>query len=397
MNSEETDVMCRTLLLLALMSLPVSAEPFVPKDDSMVLERLPRSAFADPELRRLRGELAGEPENLSLATELAWRYISVARSEGDPRWNGYAQAVLSPWWEADEPPSAVLLLRATLAQNRHDFAAALEDLALVLAADPRNRQAWLMRAMILQVGGDLEGAYRSCQVFAKLDRSLLGHACRAHVASLMGHADESYGLLERSTRSSSAGIEDRVWSLTGLAEIAERLGRTELAERHYREALALGMRDVYLLAAYADFLLDRGRPRDVMELLDDETRADALLLRRALAARALGSAELGDDVRDLEARFASARRRGDETHLGSEARFTLYLLDRPAEALDLALRNWAVQKEPIDARLVLETALAAGRPGAARPVEAWIAETGLEDVRLSLLVLRLHRNKEIGP
>lgn len=382
------------VLLLILPSVPIAAEPFIPKDDSIVLERLPRSASADPEIRRLRAELAGEPENLSLATDLAWRFLAIARGEGDPRWNGYAQAVLSPWWDDAEPPPAVLLLRATLAQNRHDFRGALEDLSRLLRADPRNRQAWLTRAMVLQVSGDLRGAHQSCQVLWELDRSPLSHACLAHVASLTGQAEASYELLERTRRSASGPIADRVWSLTTLAQIAERLGRSELAESHYEEALALGARDVYLLAAYADFLLDRERPREAAKLLEDEERADALYLRRGLAAHASDSPDLERYVRNLEARFAAARLRGDETHLGSESRFTLQLLDRPAEALELALRNWAVQKEPVDARLVLEAARAAGRPDAARPVESWLEETGLEDVRLARL---LDARKETGP
>ena len=42
------------------------------------------------------------------------------------------------------------------------------------------------------------------------------------------------------------------------------------------------------------------------------------------------------------------------------------LRERPGEALALALANWAVQREPADARIVLEAALAAGEPAAAR-------------------------------
>ena len=76
-------------------------------------------------------------------------------------------------------------------------------------------------------------------------------------------------------------------------------------------------------------------------------------------------------------------------HLGAESRFRLHLLDEPAAALRLARENWTVQREPIDARLVLEAALAAGDGAAARPVVGWLEETGLEDVRLAALARRL--------
>ena len=53
------------------------------------------------------------------------------------------------------------------------------------------------------------------------------------------------------------------------------------------------------------------------------------------------------------------------------------LLDRPARALQLARENWATQREPADARILLEAALAAGDPAAARPVLDWLERTGL--------------------
>ena len=52
--------------------------------------------------------------------------------------------------------------------------------------------------------------------------------------------------------------------------------------------------------------------------------------------------------------------------------FALYLIDEPQRALTLALDNWAVQREAIDARLVLEAAQAAGEPAAAELVRVWI-------------------------
>ena len=75
--------------------------------------------------------------------------------------------------------------------------------------------------------------------------------------------------------------------LTRLAEFSLVLGERDRAERHFKEALALGVNDQFLLAAYADFLLDHGRPADVVALLEDWTRSDVLLLRLALAEKAL--------------------------------------------------------------------------------------------------------------
>jgi len=49
-----------------------------------------------------------------------------------------------------------------------------------------------------------------------------------------------------------------------------------------------------------------------------------------------------------------------------------------------------VQREPADARILLEAALAAGRPAAADPVLAWIRTNSVQDIHLAGLANRLH-------
>ncbi|MFZ0256737.1 MAG: hypothetical protein WAN46_14085, partial [Gammaproteobacteria bacterium] len=77
------------------------------------------------------------------------------------------------------------------------------------------------------------------------------------------------------------------------------------------------------------------------------------------------------------------------SHRREEARYYLHVLDRPKPALALARANWTVQREPADARLVLEAALAAGDGKAAVPVVHWLERTGLQDVHLIALAKRL--------
>jgi hypothetical protein len=57
--------------------------------------------------------------------------------------------------------------------------------------------------------------------------------------------------------------------------------------------------------------------------------------------------------------------------------------------LKLALLNWQNQREPIDARLVLEAALAARDPQAARPVLEWMQRHRVEHRTLEQLARRL--------
>jgi hypothetical protein len=66
------------------------------------------------------------------------------------------------------------------------------------------------------------------------------------------------------------------------------------------------------------------------------------------------------DRAELAARFDATRRRGDTVHRREEARYALEVENDPARALGLARANFAVQKEPADARLLADAARAAG-------------------------------------
>ena len=196
-----------------------------------------------------------------------------------------------------------------------------------------------------------------------------------------GHAKQSY-----QTLLSLRGVPEsqKGWIDTSLAEIAERLAELEKAEAHFKDAIDAG--DAYANAAFADFLLDQRRYQEVIKRLEDETRADTLLLRLALAEQALAHASASQHTVALSARFAASRMRGDKVHLREEARFALHLLKQPKQALSLAQENWKTQREPADARIFLEAALAANDAQAASSVVAFLRESRLEDIRLQRLL-----------
>lgn len=383
-------------LLLAWAALmgTARATPYLPAHGADVIEVLPRRADAtQTELRRLRLALNAQPRDVALATALAQRYIAVGRDAADPRYLGYAQAALAPWWREAAPPPTVLLLRATLLQSGHQFPAALADLERLLAAEPANAQAWLTRATVLTVRGDYAGATTSCARVSALANELVTAACIASVGALTGRAQPSEQLLVLTLRrGASAPPEQRLWAQTLLAEMAAQRGDAALADARYRDALALNPHDAYLLGAYADFLLDQGRPADVLTLLKEYTRVDALLLRRALALRQMPGAEaaLATDVAALAARFSAATERGDTVHQREQARFALYLQRDAATALALARQNWEVQKEAADMRIYLEAAAQAHDAAAARPVLDWIARHHTEGATLRALVHQLN-------
>jgi Tfp pilus assembly protein PilF len=378
---------------MALAAQGAAAAPFTPVDDKQVIERVPVRA-GNPrarELQALRDAVQREPGSADAAARLARRWVEDALAEGDPRYVGYAQAALAPWWSDPAPPSPVRVQRAVVLQYGHRFAEALADLTAVTAADPENAEAWAWQAAIHMVRADYAAARLACDGLAPLTTLLTAIACEAYVESLTGHAAQAASELgdALALADKDAAPAELVWALTRLAEIEERRAEYAAAEAAFRQALALNVADVYLLSAYADFLLDRGRAADVLTLLKDRGRADVLLLRLALAAKAANDSRAAQWADELSARFDAARARGDRTHEKEESRFALALRADATRALKLAVANYELQREPADARVLLEAALAARSREAAAPALQWLDANKVESVVLRSLAERV--------
>jgi len=384
----------RRVLALALAgaALRAGAAPFVPKSDSDVLETLPIRAN-DPvaaELRRLRADAAASPGAAEPAARLARRYFDLAMAEGDPRYVGYAEATLQRWPETEGTPEEILLLRGMLRQYRHDFPRGMADFDLALRANPASVEARAWRSAILMVQADYAGARNECVLLAQNASELHATACTGYVDATTGHAAAAYARLAAAlARRNDVEPGFRAWIETRLAEMAWRAGDLAAAERHFRLGLAQGVDDNFLLAEYADFLLERGRPADVLALLRKWERSDTLLLRLALAARALKLPEADKYTRALGDRFSDAALRGEKLHLQEEARYLLELKGDAKAALAAAAENYRTQREPRDAQVLMEAALAAGEPGAAAPALRWLEASGFESRRLRELAARL--------
>ncbi len=380
------------VLVCALGTGAAPAAPHTPQSDNDVLERLPFKAAAAEgrELRQLRRALAEQPQNLERALALARRYFALAGAEGDPRYVGYAEAAIRPWSNTGEPPVEILVMRALLRQYRHEFDAALADLGRAAERDPGNAEVWSWRSAILLVQADYAGARSACDKLAQAANALLTTACTTAVDGLSGKSGQAYAELSRAlTRRPDADSNLQLWIQTRLAEMALRQGRDELAERHFKAGLALGVTDGFILGAYADFLLDRGRPAEVATMLRDWERSDILLLRLTLAEQALKHPSASAHIAMLKQRFDASALRGDKLHQQEEARFHLYLQGDAPGALRLAEENYRLQREPRDARILLEAALAAKQPHAAQPALDWLRASGYEDAHFAKLAQQL--------
>lgn len=382
-------------LALCLLLAPVQAAPYTPTQDAQVLETLPTRA-ADPTARNLatlRAAVAQAPTNPEPATALAQAYFDLATSRGDPRYVGYAEAVVNRFSAA--LPAPLLTLRGVLRQYRHDFAGGLQDFAAALALDPDYAVAHAWRGAIFLVQADYGAAQKECDALKRLGRNTLAGGCQGLAQAYGGQLNAGYTTLQATLRQVT-DVDSRLWLLTRLGEVAAWRGQTAQAQAHYREALSLGRDDVYLLAAWSDFLLDTGQAAEVVRILRTWESADSLLLRLAEAETTLQMPAAAGHRQMLTDRFAAARARGDTTHRAEEARFELRLRKDAATALRLAQDNYAVQREPRDARVLLEAATAAKAPDGARAVLAWLQRSGFEDPRMRQMAQVLGQTNPAG-
>lgn len=393
--------------MLALCLLPATPAAFaidavpayVPNDDAVVLER---AAVSSPQLRALRearSRAEAAPKNATVAIAYARQAIELGRQQADPRYYGNAEAALAPWDADPAPPLEIAWLRAVLHQQRHDFDGARAELDAVLKREPGYPPALLTRAVIHFVQGRPHDMQRDCAALIGMASTVIIGSCGAAAASVLGHVETALSTLAQLNTAPDPRLafDQRSWALTLEAEIDARMERNDAAraafDRARQATAAAGDHDPYLQVTEADFLLDRHEPATVVERLRDETRNDNALLRLTQAeaqlpdAASQASAKAHIDM--LGERFAATRARGEATHGREEARYTLALRHDPQAAVKLAQANWLVQREPLDARILLECAVAAHDPDAAKPVLAWMADTRIEDPRLHRLAAQL--------
>lgn len=346
-----------------------------------------QSDFADDAVLATLPDTPPVPEQLpTTSTGLADRVqnlIGNARSTGDPRYLGYAERLFQRWPESPLT-DRLLVLRATLSQSLHRFEQAREDLTMVLERS-RNRQhriqARLTLANLETVRGRYPEAQQQCRHLAQEYPGLIAESCSAQVAARTGDPETAYRALK--TLLANADTERptaRLWAEGTLGDIAAQLGR-DMAENHWRHVLSASPSDLYTRAQLADWYLQKGHYQQVLALTEGHEQVDSLAVIRAIAMLRSNHPEQVVLTRQLRERFNEARWRGALLHQRDYARFLLDVESRPEQALEHAWDNWQSQREPMDTRLLLRAAQAAGNRDTLALLRQWLEQHRQTDAR----------------
>lgn len=383
-------------LLLADTTLSAASEAFQPESAREVLLTIPAAEReSQANISDARRAFALSPDSAEAAAKLASAYLSLHEKLGDPRYIGYAASVMSEFEEVSgsKPlPARIRIINADLLQAQHQFAEAEAALKDIIKASPEQWNAWLMLASIAETRGNYDLARRACAQLVFAGKTLSGLTCSASVASVRGQSAEALRQMELALAEAGQHSPEIIaWSHVVAAEIALRIDRTQKAEALLETALSI--RDsLYTRLALADLLIQQERYDDASSVIEDLPASDAVLIRRARIAGQASPRDLPVLARQLERRVEAMRLRGEVSHGREEAQIALLLAAEPASALEAALRNWDKQRESIDAMLLLEAAIAAQKPEAARPVLEWMETNESDDVRLLRLRTTLERN-----
>lgn len=379
----------KTTALIAITALAMgavqsgAAERFRPAAPDYVVLRVPARAQNDPTVM-LEQRYRVAPGDQQVASQLAASYVERARLQREPRYFGRAETLLQPWIARKDASSATLRVQADILQNRHDFESASKLLDLAIEREPRDAEARLMRASVQMVQGRSSEARSDCAAVLGGGEVTAGTVCLAQVLGNSGKLAQAEALLKNVLARGDALPEQvRGWALWVQADFADRRGDLRAAEELLRQALRAEPSSEGIRSALCDVLIARGSLREALATVDLPAPSMGLLVRKAVIQKSLGHVGLASSRAQIREILSLSQRRGERPHLREEALLALYVDDDFSAALQLAKANFEVQRETLDARLLMRAARAAGDGAAVDDVLRWIRVTGFEDRSLA--------------
>ena len=381
---------------------PVAAqERFKPAASAVVLSASVHAAKGRPDsLRALDQAWRAQPQNLPTALAYARAVFTLGLTEGDLRWYGSAKAALKPWWTVADLPAEAYFLRGLVKQGFHDFQEGLQDINRAIALEPARAEFWSWRFALHLLLADMTAAQKDIEEMGRLLGAEEAQVYRAVLLYRTGQPLPAVAMLSRAIRSANyqdAASQD--WLGFHLGEAHRVAGQPAKALAVWGQRLKASPQSHLIRLSLADLLNQQGQYREAKTIAmaatssnapnSPATLTDALLMQAVLASRGLKDPDEGRLASQLEARLQSQALRQEALIERPKLIYQIaYGRDLKA-GLALSIDNWQLQKEPPDALLFVQAALALGQARAAEPVVKWAEKTGYTDPQLTPMLAQL--------
>lgn len=342
------------------------------------------AATNDPELvqlRRAQAYLKSRPDDLRTTVVTAQRFIAKGKRENQPRYLGMAEALIETWLSQYDPHPAIMLAKADILQFRHQFHAAIEILKDIPNFGAEGAAALLMRSNLHQLKGDFDQAANACAQLAR-ELNFMADICDLHLQSLRSEIEPARSKLEALIARLELPVEIRAWATGKLADMSSRQGEP-LEALEYLQELAPEQVSTALKSQMMDLLLLLDRPGAVLQMVATDDNSEGLQLRRLRALKMTGENWRGPISSLVVSRISPQQEGGANPHARELAYFHHYLTGDTEAAYSAARENWDLQREPIDIRLLFETAHRAGKLEEVADAIDWISQTKYQDVYLA--------------
>lgn len=294
---------------------------------------------------------------------------------GDGRYLNYTRAALVAR-EARTVADGLVQIRLDSAAHR--FRSAANRARKLLAEEPYNTEARLLRADALRRVGDVDAARRDCLALALVSDAVVGQWCAVQILLSEGRAQDAHQLARKLlvTPIRTGTATDR-WSAEIAAEAAAQAGSFDAAAEIYEQLTSSTEAALSARLAYADLLLQQRRSDAALELLAKDTARLAAQVRVAIAMKQRRQT-MGPGLRSaIDAAFAGmSPDMTSDLRLRDRAIFELRYTADLQLALRYALANWQQQKGPEDLTLLADAANAAKDASALDIVAQWRARFG---------------------
>lgn len=379
----------------------VAQERFKPAASAVVLSASVHAAKGRPDsLRALDQAWRAQPQNLPTALAYARAVFTLGLTEGDLRWYGSAKAALKPWWTVADLPAEAYFLRGLVKQGFHDFQDGLQDINRAIALEPARAEFWSWRFALHLLLADMSAAQKDIEEMSRLLGAEEAQVYRAVLLYRTGQPLPAVDMLSRALRSASyqdAASQD--WLGFHLGEAQRVAGQPAKALAVWGQRLKASPQSHLIRLSLADLLNQQGQYREAKTIAmaatssnapnSPATLTDALLMQAVLASRGLKDPDEGRLASQLEARLQSQALRQEALIERPKLIYQIaYGRDLKA-GLALSIDNWQLQKEPPDALLFVQAALALGQARAAEPVVKWAEKTGYTDPQLTPMLAQL--------